>query len=79
MGKRMGGNKVIHSVASQIFRIKTLFMAGRVLTVDSIWRTVHTSEARKRISELRREGMDIVDDWKTVDGRRFKIYWLRVK
>lgn len=53
--------------------IKALFRSGKKFTARKINQLTHSNDARKQISELRREGWDI-QDVRQQDGS--KLYWL---
>lgn len=53
--------------------IKNLFRSGKKFTAKKINQLTRSNDARKRISELRREGWDI-QDLRQPDGS--KLYWL---
>ena len=53
--------------------IKALFLSGRKLTAKEINQITGSNDARKVISDLRREGMNIVD---MVLPNGCKLYWL---
>lgn len=56
-------------------QIRMLFLEGKRMTAIQINEMVNTGDARKRISELRREGFPIVDS--IVDKTSgTKVYWL---
>jgi hypothetical protein len=55
--------------------IKSLFISGRKLTAKEINRIVGTNDARKVISTLRREGMNIQD---VRLENHCKLYWYMV-
>lgn len=56
-------------------QIRMLFLKGKRLTAMQINEIVNTGDARKRISELRREGFPIIDT--IVDkASGTKVYWL---
>lgn len=59
-------------------KIKAAFINGVVMTSDEGNEIGKTVDARKVISVLRREGMNIKDYWDTnlLDKRRFKRYYL---
>lgn len=64
------------SVLSQKKTIRNLFIKGGKWTTEKLNRMAHTVDARKRISELRAEGMKIKDKWESKDGKRFKLYYM---
>ena len=50
---------------------------GKRITSYQANRIGHTVDSRKVISDLRRHGYHISDEWQTAkDGRRFKVYFL---
>lgn len=51
-------------------------MTGRGFTSYELNKIAHTVDARKWISDLRKEGVPISDDFVTANGRRFKVYFL---
>ena len=53
--------------------ISALFSAGHKLTAKEINQHTGSNDARKEISNLRKQGMDIVD---MVLPNRCKLYWL---
>lgn len=58
-------------------RILEALEAGQRLTSYTANRIGHTVDSRKVISDLRRDGHRISDEWQTgKDGRRFKVYFL---
>jgi len=63
-------------ILSQKKTIRNLFISGGRWTTERLNRIAHTVDARKRISELRAEGMQIKDTWETKDGKRFKLYYM---
>lgn len=56
-----------------IATIKGLFLAGRKLTAKEINDITGSNDARKVISDLRRQGWQITD---MLLPNRFKLYWL---
>ena len=57
--------------------IKEELLSGKRISVLSVLKTVQTIEARHYIAALRREGMDIKDEWVTAPGgKHYKEYWL---
>lgn len=51
---------------------------GQKITSYQANRIGHTVDSRKVISELRRKGYKISDQWtEGQDGRRFKVYFIR--
>lgn len=59
--------------------IKDLLEAGERLSVKSVWLVIKTTELRHYLSQLRRDGITILSEWKEKDGKRFKEYWLASK
>ena len=53
--------------------IKALFRTGKKLTAKKINQLTHSNDARKQISELRREGWNIKD---LRQSNGCKLYWL---
>lgn len=61
--------------AKNMEMIKAQLEAGKVITVLSVQRTVHTSELRHYVSKIK-EFMEIESEWcSDAKGRRFKKYW----
>ena len=56
-------------------KIKAMFEAGIRMTTAQANRAAQTVDARKVISRLRREGMEIKDFWNEKNGRRWKTYY----
>lgn len=62
---------------SHLSNIRKLLLGGSKLTVLSVLKLLRTIELRHYIAILRKEGMNIKDEWKTSEsGKRYKIYWL---
>lgn len=59
--------------------IRQQLEAGRIITVQSVLRSVGTQELRHYISKLRNEGLDIQSKWVTRGEKHFKTYWIDVK
>lgn len=57
--------------------IREAFRRGEELTTLTGNIIGHTVDFRKIVSDLRAEGMNIVDYWKQDNGKRFKVYFLR--
>ena len=57
-------------------KIKALLLSGAKITVLSVLRMVNTIEARHYIAALRKEGMNIQDEWVKKNGKQFKTWWL---
>ncbi len=57
-------------------KIIELLQTGDGYTVVDFLRYAGTTEARKRISELRREGYNISSVWERFGNRRWKKYFL---
>lgn len=56
-------------------RLRMAFLAGETLTTYSGNRLAGTVDFRKLVSNLRKEGLNIVGTWRQgADGRRFKTY-----
>lgn len=55
--------------------IKEQLEAGRRLTVLSVLHSIGTLELRYYIARLRKT-MQIADEWKSKNGKRFKEYYL---
>jgi hypothetical protein len=62
-----------HNTLSIIIRVRQLLHTGKKFTAVDINRIVSFNDLRKVISELRAQGMNILD-YKLPDGR--KNYWL---
>lgn len=63
---------------TQKARIRKAFMQGRILTSYEANRVGRTVDSRKCISDLRKDGVKIEDEWRTGDdGRRFKVYFVK--
>lgn len=60
---------------SIIKTIESLFMTGRKFYAKELNELAHTNDARKRISELRRTGLDIQDSWQP---NGCKLYWVNL-
>lgn len=58
-----------------IKKIRSLFMTGRKFYAKELNELAHTNDARKRISELRRAGLDIQDRWQP---NGCKLYWINL-
>lgn len=58
--------------------LRYMLRGGRVSGLNCI-KLFHTTEHRKRISELRQDGFIISDEWHTKDGSRFKVYFIEEK
>lgn len=66
------------SYTTQKARIRNAFERGLKLTSYEANKIGKTVDSRKCISDLRKEGVKIDDDWTTgKDGRRFKIYFIK--
>jgi ACT domain-containing protein len=50
------------------------FQNGAHLTVQICFRMYHTTELRKVVTRLRRQGYNIVGE--KLDGKNYKTYWL---
>ena len=57
--------------------IRNAFKRGEKLTTLTGNILGHTVDFRKIVSDLRREGMNIVDYWTKENGKRFKVYFLK--
>lgn len=57
-------------------QIKAAFEEGERLTVRSTYRSYGTFELKHYVMLLRKAGMQIVDEWKSNDRKRWKVYWL---
>lgn len=57
-------------------RVMELLETGAKYTVVDFLRYANTTEARKVISVLKREGYDIKSNWKSGRGKRWKEYYL---
>ena len=55
--------------------IESLFMTGRKFYAKELNELAHTNDARKFISDLRREGINIQDSWQP---NRCKLYWVNL-
>ncbi len=62
--------------ATNLARIKELFEAGEKLTVITTYKKVSTFELKHYVMILRKAGLQIVDEWKSNDRKRWKVYWL---
>jgi hypothetical protein len=51
-------------------------LAGHSLTVQKALFIYRTTELRQYITRIRRSGVTVSDEWMTVDGRRFKRYFI---
>ena len=60
-------------------KIRALMLTGVRVTTMSILFTIGTSELRKYLSDLRKEGLIIRDKWIEKDGKHFKQYWIEIK
>ena len=58
-----------------IKKIRSLFMTGRKFYAKELNELAHTNDARKFISDLRREGIDIQDSWQP---NGCKLYWINL-
>jgi len=64
------------NVGKNLAKIRTALKSGYKLTVTMVLRCFGTSELRHYLSQLRKEGLDIKDEWQSEDGKRWKVYWL---
>lgn len=63
---------------TQKARIRIALEQGRILTSYQANQVGHTVDSRKCISDLRKEGVKISDEWRIGDdGRRFKAYYIK--
>lgn len=61
-------------------KIKQMFLSGQTLTSCDAAKEFITADLRKIISDLRKEGFDIVDKWvKSKEKKRYKEYRLRTE
>lgn len=59
-------------------KIKEILLSGTVLTSCGTAEIYLTADFRKYVSDLRKEGLNIIDEWTTSStGKRFKNYWLK--
>lgn len=57
--------------------IKNMFLSGHVLTSCGTAQSFISADLRKYVTLLRREGLNITDQWVTSDrGKRFKKYFI---
>lgn len=60
--------------------IKMAFLSGRILTSCSAAREFLTGDLRKYVSNLRKEGVPIKDEWETSEnGKRYKKYYYKAE
>lgn len=58
--------------------IKDILLSGTVLTSCGTAEKYITADFRKYVSILRREGLNIVDEWtQSEGGKHFKKYWIK--
>jgi hypothetical protein len=57
-------------------KIYELLETGEKYTVVEFLRYAHTTEARKVISDLKKEGYEIKSNWRSGNGKRWKEYYL---
>ena len=59
-------------------KIKEMFLKGDILTSCGAAKDFITADLRKYITTLKREGLDIIDEWvESKEGKRYKEYRLR--
>ena len=59
-------------------KIKGQFLSGQILTSCSAAEQFVTADLRKIVSDLRKEKIDIVDEWvKSGTGKRYKKYFIK--
>lgn len=59
-------------------KIKEMFLSGKILTSCGAAKDFITADLRKYITTLKREGLDIVDQWvQSESGKKHKEYRLR--
>lgn len=57
--------------------VRNLLEAGERISVKSVWLVLKTSEARHYVYELRKEGLQILDEWvRNKNNQRYKEYFL---
>lgn len=57
-------------------KIIELLETGEKYTVVDFLRYANTTEGRKLISSLRRQGYDIKSNWRSGNGKKWKEYYL---
>jgi hypothetical protein len=58
-------------------QIELYFKAGGTLTVQQAFHMFHTTELRKIVSRLRKNGMNIISELiDALNGDQYKEYWL---
>jgi predicted TPR repeat methyltransferase len=57
-------------------KIMELLETGEKYTVVDFLRYAHTTESRKIISDLKKEGFEIKSTWKSGNGKKWKEYYL---
>lgn len=57
-------------------QIKQAFERGEKLTVIKALQKYSTYELKHYVMLLRKTGMQITDEWKSNDRKRWKVYWL---
>jgi len=56
--------------------IKKDFENGNKHSVLSALKKFGTTELRRIVSRLKKQGLNVCSEWQEYDGKRFKIYWL---
>jgi len=62
--------------ATKKAKIQELLAAKQRISVKTTWRETGTTELRYYVALLKKEGLDILSEWVTKEGNRFKEYWL---
>lgn len=61
---------------TNLAKVTNAFNNGLRLTVVSALAICNTSELRCYVTQLIRQGVNIKSEWRTNNGKRFKLYWL---
>lgn len=61
---------------TNLSRVKSALESGMKLSVISVLNLCQTIDARKYISILRKQGMDIKSEWVQKGKKSYKIYYL---
>lgn len=73
-----GGDKVTESLPRLQRLVYGLFARGGKYSAADISISLHLSDPRGHIAELRTKGIAILDEWRTSEhGTRYKVYYLK--
>jgi hypothetical protein len=61
---------------TNLSKVKSALESGLKLSVISVLNLCQTIDARKYISMLRQQGMDIKSEWVQKGKKSYKVYWL---